>query len=164
MTPKSVFSLVVLLLILAPAAFAESPGADVLDFPDVLVHEASFSPVTPATPGCEEEPLLSPAGKGSVVYTAGGCSATANCRNASTPSVSCSTSGSSGTCSFHDATCAPDTRGWVECNGVKTWCPMPNCPTDCSSFNRPGCSYFWNGVLGCCDVKVSPGAFCLTAC
>ena len=158
MTKTSVFGLVVGLLILAPAALAESPPAEALD----LAASELFSSATPSTPDCEEEPLLSPAGKGSVVYTVGGCVAIASCWNGST--VSCSTSSSSGTCSFQDSTCNPQVRGWVQCNGVRTWCPWHSCPFDCSSLNYPGCSYFWNGVLGCCDVKASPGQICLTAC
>ena len=107
----------------------------------------------------EGEPLLTPE-SGGVVYTSGSCSAWATCDDGST--VDCSSSSSSGTCSFQDADCDNGIRGHVECDGSKTWCP--ECPEDCSSLNYPGCSYFWNDVLGCCDVKSLDGSICLQAC
>lgn len=102
---------------------------------------------------------------GHVIYTAGGCKATASCADGST--VSCSSSSSSGTCSFQDSSCSPRVQGWVECDGLRRWCPSDECETetqDCDSLDYPGCDYFWNSFLGCCDVNSLDGEICLDAC
>lgn len=48
------------------------------------------------------------------------CSATARCDGE--PDVTCSLSGSSGSCSWVDRNCAAGQRGYVECGGVRTTC------------------------------------------
>jgi hypothetical protein len=52
------------------------------------------------------------------------CSASATC--GSDPPVSCSYSGSGGSCSFANRNC-PNQQGYVTCQGVTTWCPT-ECP------------------------------------
>lgn len=149
------------LLILASAALAASPTApdEIAPASDPAQGAECLSPVPdPAAP--EGEPLLT-SDTGGVVYTAGGCSAWASCDDGST--VHCSSSSSSGTCSYQDSNC-PGTRGHVTCDGFTTWCPRCEEEIDCSQYNYPGCSYFWNGVLGCCDVKALDGKICLQAC
>lgn len=149
-------------LILASAALAASPtDADAIAPATNPAQGAKCpSPVSdPAAP--EGEPLLTP-DTGGVVYTASGCTAWASCDDGS--SVHCSSSSSSGTCSYQNSNC-PGTRGHVTCDGFTTWCPpCPPDEEDCSRFNYPGCSYFWNDVLGCCDVKSLNGQICLQAC
>lgn len=148
--------LVVGVPVLASTVLAASPAE-----PEIVPATDQAACLSPAAVPdlIEGEPLLAP-DVGGVVYTAGGCSAWATCYNGST--VDCSSSSSSGTCSYQDANC-PASWGYVECDGVRWWCPI--CPPeDCSRYNYPGCSYFWNGVRGCCDVKSLDGKICLEAC
>lgn len=154
LTKTLVPALAVCALILVSPALAQTPEA---------VPGAPLE-ASPAPESCEDE-LLTPAGQGSVVYTAGGCSAWASCWNGST--VSCSSGSSSGTCTFRDSACSPDpVRGFVRCDGVTTWCPLHTCPNipDCSALNTPGCSYSWNMVAQCCWYMSAIGATCLDHC
>jgi len=128
------------------------------------VTTMTLDPGLKTTPGDQEEPPLTD-GKGAVVYTAGGCFAVASCADGST--VSCSTSSTSGTCTFRDSDCSTGLRGYVECNGTRTWCPADECPVvdPCAHLNfGPECRYFWNEVLQCCDVKQLGPFVCPTAC
>lgn len=137
--------LVVGVLMLASTILAASP-----EQPEI-VPTSKDSRCLSTVAVIEGEPLLTP-DAGGVVYTAASCAAWATCHDNSM--VDCSSSGSSGTCSFQDVDCKNEIDGHVECGGVKRSCPP--CP-DCSHLNYPGCTYFWNSDLECCDVEQPVG-------
>jgi len=150
-----VAGLVVGLLVLVSAVVAESPGGRLPDSTHSATVKASSAAMFPGAP--LEELLSTASGAGFVVYTAGSCQAQATCWDGSM--VSCSSSSSSGTCSYRDSACSPDPlRGYVRCDGVTTWCPSHTC--GCSQYDTLGCDYFFNPETGCCDVQVYFGALC----
>lgn len=153
-----VLAVAVLLLATALPAVADSAceRGDVLS-PFTAQTSCSAPVSTPVVLPAQGE-LLQPAPNdavGRVVYTAGSCSAEAVCADGST--VTCSSGGSSGTCSFQDSNCSQCIQGYVECDGFRTWCPSNECDLKCSQLNYPGCSYIWNPTLKCCELGLTKG-------
>lgn len=85
--------------------------------------------------------FLSPAG--TIIPTAGGCSATASCEQGS--DVSCSMTSTSGTCSFQDQDCSAGRQGFVKCGSTQRNCDScgSSCPSPCTSDSQ--CS-----LIACC--------------
>ena len=84
------------------------------------------------------------------------CSATATC--GTDPSVSCTYSGSGGTCSFHNRSC-PTWQGYVTCNGVTTSCPTPCPPSQwCTQCDQTGDCY------ACCRCGGGGAGHCAFIC
>ena len=78
------------------------------------------------------------------------CSATAWCSNGST--VSCN---GTSTCQAVDRNCSSGQRGYVSCDGTRTFCE--ECPVDppdpCAAIDQqyPGCGYVYDPVGQCCN-------------
>lgn len=116
-----------------------------------LVEEGRLPAPAPPGDGLAAEPLPPPSCRldfdtptGTIIPTAGGCSATAICEVGS--NVSCSLSSSSGTCSFQDQDCSLGRAGWVKCGSTQkncASCGSGGCPSPCTSNND--CS-----LIACC--------------
>ncbi|HEV8578014.1 MAG TPA: hypothetical protein VGX68_02935 [Thermoanaerobaculia bacterium] len=88
------------------------------------------------------------------------CSATATCNDTSGVNVSCSYTGSGGTCTFQNQNCAASVRGSVNCNGTITQCPICDCggPVVC-------CTCFSTGdCFACCRCDGGTIRQCSQAC
>ena len=115
------------LLVLCSAAVSASPSPELASFLDSLGASGSCpNPIQTASKG---------GGSGGITAF-GYCEA--NCSPYS--KVSCS----GGTCSSVDRNCSAGQRGYVQCDGVTTYCPV--CPT-------PGCNEGWVEYRdgGCCQ-------------
>ena len=86
------------------------------------------------------------------------CSATATCSDTS-GSVSCTYTGTGGTCSFTNQNCASGIRGSVNCNGAVTQCPACPCGTpNCCICESTG------DCFACCRCDGFSGPFCRQEC
>lgn len=85
------------------------------------------------------------------------CSATATC--GTDPSVSCSVTGTGGTCTFANRNCNGGEQGHVTCNGVTTWCPTI-CPpsTWCQKCDDTG------DCFACCRCDGGGAGHCAFIC
>ena len=83
-------------------------------------------------------------------------SCTANC--GSSPSVSCSGSGS---CSAVDQNCSSGQQGYVQCGSIRTYCPACD---PCSQYNSGYCVYSWNPSTECCEAPPVGHHTCMPIC
>ena len=88
------------------------------------------------------------------------CSATATCWDSGGFKISCTYSGSGGTCTFQDQNCAANVRGSVNCNGTVTQCPVCDCggPAVCCTCNSTG------DCFACCRCDGGTVRQCTQAC
>lgn len=123
---KRVIVSIGLLLLCSSAALAENiNAASAPDLPSFLSSlRASGCPIPNET--ADRKDL------GGV--TAQSVTCTADC--GAYPAVSCTTSG---TCSAVDRNCSVGQRGYVECNGAYTYCPVCECPEGAVIYEDGGC-------------------------
>lgn len=160
MLKRTLMLSIALCALVATAAVAEAPLA-VVPAADMPAEAPCDAPG--ATDAIADAPLYGMAQTALASEGRGGpdanCTASADCYNGST--VSCSGSSS---CFAYDANC-PSSRGYVQCDGARQYCP--SCPpTDpCAYLNNSYCTYQRNKFSGCCiAVWVAPGASCPNVC
>ena len=124
-----------LALVLCICTLAFAPGAQA-DSDYSAMDEATFLSSLGAQ-ATSDGPADSDGAEGGIQTN---CSATAQCHNGTTRSCS-----SGGTCTAVDSNCNNNQRGYVNCGGTVTYCPVcPPSGPDCSidGYCNPECSPF----------------------
>lgn len=139
--------------IAATAAAADTAPAPAEAAPAAAIGTPAVSPACPAplqTPAAATP--ASPLAGADFLAADGPCTVTRDC-DCTDVTISCSSPG--GTCSSGPGTCG----GWVECDGVRTWCPPDPGPPPCTTVqcsSKKKCDIYcapWPGFCtsyGCC--------------
>jgi hypothetical protein len=124
---KACIIIVCTMAFVSAAAFAQTPSVAPLtgEALAVILGEPAVTASCPSPGPSPQSEVLFAARRPAVPKA---CSATANCTPGTT--VSCTYTGTGGTCTAVDRNCSVNQRGYVSCNGVVT-----NCPTTCQSCN-----------------------------
>lgn len=125
------------LIFISAAGFSQTPAPSVAPLSAEALAAILDEPMDDACPKPQQEVVF--AARGPSYFKV--CSATATCNDTSGVNVSCTFTGSGGTCSFTNQNCANGVRGSVNCNGTVTQCPQCPCgtPACCSCASTGSC-------------------------
>jgi hypothetical protein len=144
----------VLVLVSTATGFAQTPAPSVAPLSAAALAAILAEPLDPACPAPQGDVVL--AAQRSLLKT---CSATATCNDTSGVNVSCTYTGSGGTCTFTNQSCANGVRGQVNCNGTVKQCPQCPCGTPhCCICEETG------DCFSCCRCAGGTFAACSLAC